>query len=125
MHAGDMVHREAFIHLIFPICKSSSRSLLLPTNCFSLCVSAEKRTRPRLYLHGDRSGEQLHGAEKRPLRGLVHGLHPPRAATERLADTPAPARGPFHEEAAERAAARPPKPPPPFRLHPLPLQSKD
>lgn len=88
-------------------------------------LRAEKRAGPRLHLHRDRSGEQLHSTEERALRGMVHGLHPPRAAAEGLADAAAPTRGPFHEAATQGAAAGPPEPPPSFRLHPLPFQSKD
>lgn len=61
-----------------------------------------------LYLHWDRFGEQLHSTKERTLRGVVHGLHPPRAATEGLTNTAAPTWSPFHEEATEGAAAGPP-----------------
>lgn len=90
-----------------------------------ICDFAEKRTRPWLYLHRNRSGEQLHGAEERPLWGLVHGFHSLGASTEGLTDTPAPTWSPLHEEAAKGAPAHPSEPPPAFWLHPLPFQSKD
>lgn len=47
-HAGGRLHRETFIHLIFPICKSSLRSLLwtFPLTVF-LCVSLQKNGQGR------------------------------------------------------------------------------
>lgn len=88
-------------------------------------LHAEKWSGSRLYLHWDRSGEQLHSTKERALRGLVHGLHPPWAPAEGLPNAAAPTWSPFHEEATEGAAAGPPEPPPSFRFYPLPVQSKD
>lgn len=113
------------IHL-FLFISHLERFLELPLKLRLLIfLHTEKWSGSWLHLHWDRFGEQLHSTKERTLRGLVHGLHPPWAPTERLTNTAAPTGSPFHEEATKGAAAGPPEPPPSFRFYPLPVQSKD